>query len=112
MLFRSMYKSFAILLQNIKPSTSLEHFCDYFAKITGYSNRTDMFNDPDFMRNCYAFTAAVDASADNRNNASHGGTFISIEQCKSDKKTVLSELESVRSDSLGLIQQLIFLLKK
>ena len=70
-----------------------------------------MFNDADFMRNCYSFTAAVDSSADNRNNASHGGTFISVDQCKADKKAVLSELETVRSDSLGLIQQLLFLLK-
>ena len=108
---RCMYKSFAILLQNIKPSSVLGHFCEYIAKITGFKSRNDMFNDSDFMRNCYAFTTAVDASADNRNNASHGGTFISIEQCKADKKTVLSELEMVRSDSLGLIQQLIFLLR-
>ena len=64
------------------------------------------------MRNCNAFITAVDASADSRNNASHGGTFISVDQCKSDKKTVLSELEAVRSDSLGLIQQLIFLLRR
>ena len=106
-----MYKSFAILLQNIVPNTRLEKLCDYFAKITGFDNRESMFNNADFMRNCCAFALAVDSSADNRNNASHGGTFISVEQCKSDKKAVLSELESVRSDSLGLIQQLLFLLK-
>lgn len=109
---RCMYKSFAILLQNIKLSSHLEHFCDYIAKITGFVSRNDMFNDSDFMRNCNAFISAVDASADNRNNASHGGTFISITQCRSDKKTVLSELETVRSDSFGLIQQLLFLLGK
>lgn len=108
---RCMYKSFAILLQNIVPNTRIEKLCDYFAKITGFGSRADMFNDDDFMRNCYAFTAAVDSSADNRNNASHGGTFISVDQCKSDKKAVLSELESVRSDSLGLIRQLLFILK-
>lgn len=108
---RCMYKSFAILLQNIVPTTRLEKLCDYFARITGFDSRGDMFSDEDFMRNCYSFTAAVDSSADNRNNASHGGTFISVDQCKADKKVVLSELETVRSDSLGLIQQLLFLLK-
>ena len=107
---RCMYKSFAILLQNIVPNTRLEKLCDYFARITGFNSRTEMFGDNDFMRNCYAFTAAVGSSADNRNNASHGGTFISVDQCKSDKKAVLSELETVRSDSFGLIQQLLFLL--
>lgn len=109
---RCMYKSFAILLQNVNTSTRLEKFCDYISKIAGFGTREDMFNDSDYMRNFYAFTSAVDASADNRNNASHGGTFISVEQCKADKKTVLSELETVRSDSLGLIQQLIFIINK
>ena len=108
---RCMYKSFAILLQNVKPGSVLNHFCEYIAKICGFGSSNDMFNDSDFMRNFYAFTSAVDASADNRNNASHGGTFISVAQCKSDKKTVLSELEAVRSDSIGLVQQLLYLLK-
>lgn len=107
-----MYKSFAILLKNINPNTKIEHFCEYIAKITGFRSCNDMFNDSDFMRNCSAFTAAVYASTGSRNNASHGGTFISVQQCRSDQKTVLNELEVVRSDSLGLIQQLIFLLKR
>ncbi len=70
-----------------------------------------MFNNPDFMRNCNAFSSAVNASSENRNNASHGGTIIGVNQCKTDRKTVICELEVVRSDSLGLIQQLIYLLK-
>ena len=90
----------------------LEKLCDYFAKLTGFGSRAEMFNDSDFMRNCYSFTAAVKASADNRNNASHGGTFISVNQCKSDKKVVLNDLESVRSDSIGLIQQLLYILNR
>lgn len=71
-----------------------------------------MFADTEFMKNCKNFTNAVNASADNRNNASHGGTIITMEQCKADKKTVLNELEMVRSNSIGLIQQLIYLIKK
>ena len=109
---RCMYKSFAILIENIVPNTKLEKLCDYFAKITGFSSRAEMFNDSDFMRNCYSFTAAVKASADNRNNASHGGTFISVNQCRSDKKIILNDLESVRSDSIGLIQQLLYILNR
>ncbi len=109
---RCMYKSFAILLEKVVPNTELEKLCDYFAKLTGFGSRAEMFNDSDFMRNCYSFTAAVKASADNRNNASHGGTFISVNQCKSDKKVVLNDLESVRSDSIGLIQQLLYILNR
>jgi hypothetical protein len=71
-----------------------------------------MFKDAAFMEKCTEFTKAVKNSADNRNNASHGGTFISKNQCAADKKTVLNDLEAVRSSSIGLIQQLLYLLYK
>ena len=64
------------------------------------------------MAKCAEFTKAVNDSANNRNNASHGGTFISMNQCTYDKKTVLNDLETVRSSSIGLIQQLLYLLFK
>lgn len=108
---RCMYKSFAILMENIKNPSSLPKFCDYFAEITGFPNKESMFNDVVFMTACTAFTDGVNASADNRNNASHGGTFVSMEQCSNDKKTVLYDIETLRNQSIGLIQQLINLIK-
>ena len=69
-----------------------------------------MYNDADFMRNIGGFVDVVLSAAENRNNASHGGRIISFEQLNEDKKTVLSDLEAVRSDSIGLIQKLLFLL--
>ena len=108
---RCMYKSFAILMENIHDPSDLDKFCDYYAKLAGYPDRNDMFRDTTFMTKCQEFTNAISNSADNRNNASHGGSFISIGQCTDDKKTVLNDLETVRLSSIGLIQQLLYLLQ-
>ena len=105
-----MYKSFAKLMEEVKPSGELYKYCDYFAELTGFRDSAEMFSDSVFMNLCYKFTKSVKDSADNRNNASHGGTFISKDQCTADKKTVLNDLETVRSSSIGLIQQLLYLL--
>ena len=107
-----MYKSFAILMENVCNPSDLNGFCDYFAKICGYTDRNKMFSDDEFMNRCQDFANAVSRSAVNRNNASHGGTFISIAQCRDDEKTVLNNLEAVRIDSIGLIQRLLYLLEK
>ena len=109
---RCMYKSFAILMRNIQNPTKLDGFCDYFAELTGFMKKEDMFNDIEFMHKCKEFTDSIDRSADNRNNASHGGSLIDINQCREDKKTVLNDLEQVRSNSIGLIQQLIYILQR
>lgn len=106
---RCMYKSFGIMMENIRESSDLYKFCDYFATLVGYSDSQRMFADTTFMSKCLNFTKAILNSADNRNNASHGGTFISIGQCTDDKKTVLNDLEAVRVNSIGLIQQLLYL---
>ena len=108
---RCMYKSFAILMENVRESSNLIGFCEYFAKLAGYSGRQEMFSDDSFMNKCHDFTEAVLKSVDNRNNASHGGTFISIVQCEHDKKTVINNIEAVRINSIGLIQQLLYLLE-
>ena len=86
-------------------------FCDYFSRLTGYDDIQKMLNDTLFINNCKEFTNRIKDSAFNRNNASHGGTRISMYQCKDDKKTVLSNLEKVRSNNIGLIQTLLYLLQ-
>ena len=108
---KCMYKSFANIMAEINIHSSLLGFCDYFSKLSGYSGRQEMFNDSVFMNNCKEFTDRIFNSTDNRNNASHGGTSINIYQCNADKKTVLSDLEKVRSDSVGLVQRLLYLMQ-
>ena len=107
---RCMYMSFGIIMSHVCASTNLPGFCEYFAKLAGFDSRTDMFSDADFMLKCKDFANSIISSADNRNNASHGGSFISISQCTDDKKTVLNNLEAVRSTSIGLIQQLLYVM--
>ena len=107
-----MYMSFAIILKKIVPSTELVHFCDYIAQLTGFADRNKMYNDVDFMRGCQALASLVEMSSKHRNNASHGGTRISMNRCVTDRKAVLGELEAIDGNSLGLMQRLVFLLNK
>jgi hypothetical protein len=107
-----MYTNFAILMKNIANPSKLNGFCDYFARLTGFSGRAEMFLDTPFMLICSDFIKNIDQSSKNRNNASHGGSLISITQCTADKKTVLNDLEAVRSTSIGLVQQLLYILQK
>lgn len=109
---RCMYKSFATIMKQLKNPTDLNGFCEFIAQLCGFTGRTDMFSDTAFMQKCHDFTDEISKSADNRNNASHGGSFISLGQCTNDKKTILNNLESIRCESVGLIQQLLYILQK
>lgn len=108
---RCMYQSFAIIMKEIKYHSKLQGFCRYFSELTGYSNSQEMFNDVVFMNKCEEFANSIFNSSNNRNNASHGGASISVSQCKEDKNAVISDLEEVRSNSIGLIQKLLYLLQ-
>ena len=89
---RCMYKSFGIIMKSIDNPSKLNGFCDYFAKLVGFASRADMFQDQSFMQKCKDFTSDIIQTADNRNNASHGGSFISLTQCTDDKRIVLNNL--------------------
>lgn len=106
-----MYKLFVTIMEQIKPDSDVKKFCNYFAKLAGYRNSYTMLNDFGYMEKINLFTRSVGASVLNRNNASHGGSPVPIDQCQKDKRIVLSELETVRENSIGLIQQLLDLLK-
>ena len=108
---KCMYKSFANIFAENNTRSNLLGFCDYFSKLSGYSDIQVMFDDTVFMNNCKEFTDRIFDSANNRNNASHGGTHIDMYQCKDDKKTVLSDLEEVRNNNIGLNQTLLYLLQ-
>lgn len=106
-----MYGNFARLMAQVTATSKLDKFCEYIAEITGYPNAQSMFSDTFFTKKLAEFALNVDLSKDNRNNASHGGTAIDIAQCDADKKVVLNGLEAVRKESLGLIQQLLYLMR-
>ena len=108
---RCMYGSFVRLLKNIKSVGGLDKLCDYFAKVFGFDSSQAMFEDEAFMEKFRRFVEKIDLSTTSRNNASHGGTFIGIKQCSEDKKNVLNRLSNVREETLGLIQQLLDIIK-
>ena len=106
-----MYKSFAIMMEHITNPSTLIHFCEHFAKLSGFQGCVDMFRDQSFLHNCQRLAHDINSSTTNRNNASHGGSYISLVQCSMDKQTVVNNLEPVQDNCTGLIQQLLFLLK-
>lgn len=83
-----MYKNFSFLIKQIKASGELIGFYDYFSQIIGKSNKEDMFSDDCFMNKLSSFSKLLEDNVDNRNNASHGGTKITKNQCVMDRNVV------------------------
>lgn len=107
-----MYKSLAFLLRYVRKGTKLNKFCGYFAQVVGFQNSYSLVNDDQFVNMLQAFADDIENAANDRNNASHGGTSVSLSQCNEDKLTVLHKLETVREDSIGLIQKLLYLMQR
>ena len=105
-----MYGPFIKLMKQVTEQREITEFREYFAQKIGFSSDTAMQNDSLFMEECKRFISCIVNSNDNRNNASHGGKRIGLEQCEEDKRAVINNIEAVRKDSIGLIQQLLFLL--
>ena len=105
-----MYGSFAKLIEKVCKESELDKFCIFFSMLAGFSNVENMLNDVEYMEIIRHFAVSIRESSIYRNNASHGGAIIDIDQCTKDKNTVLNDLEAVRKNSIGLIQQLLFLL--
>lgn len=106
-----MYTSFALLLRRVNEGKQLSNFRGHLARVAGFRNGLAMIDDSHFMGSLYAFAKSIEIAAKDRNNASHGGTQVNLNQCEKDKLTVLHELRSVREENIGLIQQLLYLLK-
>lgn len=104
---RCMYKSFSILMKNVVPSSKLNYFCDFFAEVVGFASTDIMLNDSVFLAKCAEFADYVENASGDRNNASHGGIYISLEQCEKDRRTVIKTVLDAEKGDLGLIQQLL-----
>ena len=104
-----MYKSFAIFIEaNI--ANDLPGFYDWLAAKIGFTDRRTMVTNIAFSGLLNRFRTDMSAAVDNRNNASHGGSEITMAQCSIDRDTVLSDLQRIRTTHLGLIQQLVGML--
>lgn len=91
------------------PESELSGFYNWLSHRLGFSSSEAMLNDSVFMEEFNTFRKSLSSAVENRNNASHGGTPISIAQCRTDRRTVLSDLRDIRNTNLGLIQQLVSL---
>jgi hypothetical protein len=107
-----VFGTFYHLLKEVYEKNTAPTFREWFSFLSGYDKVTEMLEDEKFKSRVAIFTRNVFEATPNRNNASHGGSIISIEQCIQDKTTIINELETVRSNSLGLIQQLLLIIKR
>lgn len=106
-----VFGSFSHLMEEVKYESTAPKFCEHIASLSGYDSFAEMLQDNVIMPNLVAFTNDIKAARDHRNDASHGGKIIKIEQCRIDKEIVLSELDEVRNNNIGLIQQLLYIIK-
>lgn len=104
-----MLGNYKYLLKEVKEEGSARGFCKYFAYICGFHDESEMFNDKGFINDLKSFRFAINEANRNRNKASHGGNIIDRDRCHLDRVAVLSDLEEVRRNNIGLIQQLLYI---
>lgn len=100
-----MYKSFAIFIN--RSMTELPCFYDWFAKLIGFADHTELANNSEFMNEFNAFRRDLDNAVGYRNLASHGGAEIKKNECTRDRKIVISDLQMIRAANYGLMQHLV-----
>lgn len=106
--------SFKYLLYNAtsKSSNNLCYFRAYFDKTFGFDNVANTSTEyRDYQNRIDELHKQIEISTPRRNAASHGQNAISLDECKKDKKIVLSDVESIRNNSLGLIKLFLSLYK-
>ena len=78
----------------------------------GYDNNSKNTNDYQvYQNNINELYKQIELAIPKRNAASHGVNAISLEECKTDKRIVLSDLESIRNNALGLVMLFLSLFK-
>ena len=95
------------LIDSIKETCPASDFCSYVARLSSHRDNAEMFQDTSFIEECNQFAKKAHEATPKRNRSSHGGNKIDLKQCTDDKKAVLYDLESIRNKSIGLIQQLL-----
>ena len=99
--------SFNYLLYNLTSNASNEliHFRKHFDRVFGYlgvSQNSEEYKA--YLRKIDELYKKIEEAIPKRNNASHGEEKISLEDCETDKRVVLSDISDIRSESLGIIQ--------
>ena len=107
--------SFKYLLYNATSSSpnSLPDFRVFLDKTFGFdvvSNSSEEYKT--YQKRIDELYDRIKKAIPQRNAASHGQNAISLEECKSDKKIVLSDLDSIRNNYLGLIMLFLSLYRE
>lgn len=96
-----------------KASNPLPFFKSFLVKEFGFDSvpaNTPAYKD--FQDKIDIFHKQLDTAIPKRNNASHGHQPVSLEECKTDKRIVLSDVEGLRNNVLGLIMLFLSLYKE
>lgn len=107
--------SFNYLLRNATSNslTKLPKFRAFIDNLFGYDNSSANTADYQvYQGNIDELYKQIKLAIPRRNAASHGLSVISLEECKTDKMIVLSDIENSRTDALGLIKLFLSLFKK
>lgn len=99
--------SFLYIIYNVtsNPSSRLIHFEEHFNSVFGHETESVLSEDyKEYKKRVDELYLRIKDSVPKRNAASHGETVISLEDCITDKHMVLSDIESIRKESLGIIQ--------
>lgn len=110
-----MMGSFIILLKTITSTTEhpLPGFRKHVDSVFGYKSNVDNADDYEsYQKKIDEFYSLLEDAKPRRNAASHGASPINIEECKSDRTLVLSDVESVRKGILGIIKLFLSLYKE
>lgn len=97
--------SFVYLLDN-----AAIHFNKYFDAVFGKGNidkTSDIYTS--YKERVHALSAMLQKATDPRNNASHGSTVITMEDCQYDRKMVLDKIDLMRKDTFGIIDMFLSL---
>lgn len=96
-----------------KASNPLPFFKSFLVKEFGFDSvpaNTPEYKE--FQDKIDVFYKQIDTAIPKRNNASHGHQPVSLEECKTDKRIVLSDVEGLRNNVLGLIMLFLSLYKE
>ena len=110
-----MMGSFIILFKAITSTTDkpLKGFREYVDKVFGYEPGKYTADEyAIYQKKINELYSLFEEAKPRRNAASHGESPISFEECKADKKLVLSDVESVRKGILGIIKLFLSLYKE
>ena len=107
--------SFNILLETVTSNSDnrLIGFRKHMDIVFGYSgihHNNDEYKE--YQKKLDELYIMFKTGKDRRNAASHGQNLISLDECKVDKKLVLSDVESIRKNSLGMVLLFLSLYRK